>query len=215
MKKLCHAFAIIAALAVAAFGQTPTPPKPAAGGAAPTASAATGGTGAEGKLAYINVARWGPGINELKEKLEVLNAEFAPKQKELEVMEAELNNLKSKIQNQGNTVSAQVRNQWVEEGAEKERQLKRKAEDYQAMGNKRQAEVTQPVYEKISKFLEGYCQQRGIVMLLEGGAVQQTGVVIYASNATDITEDFMAQYNKANPGTGTAAAAPAGAAKKP
>lgn len=205
MKKLCLAFAIIAAMAIAAFAQTPPPPKPAAGGAAPAATTGGGGTGAEGKLAYVNTARFGPGINELKEKLEVLNAEFAPKQKELEGLEAEINNLKSKIQNQGNTVSAQVRNQWVEEGTEKERLLKRKAEDYQAMGNKRQAELTQPIYEKIGKFLEGYCQQRGIVMVLEGGAVQQTGVVLYASTATDITEDFMAQYNKANPGSGTAA----------
>lgn len=205
MKKLCLAFAIIAAMAIAAFAQTPPPPKPAAGGAAPAAATGGGGTGAEGKLAYVNTARFGPGINELKEKLEVLNAEFAPKQKELEGLEAEINNLKSKIQNQGNTVSAQVRNQWVEEGTEKERLLKRKAEDYQAMGNKRQAELTQPIYEKIGKFLEGYCQQRGIVMVLEGGAVQQTGVVLYASTATDITEDFMAQYNKANPGSGTAA----------
>ncbi len=211
MKKLCLAFAIIAALAVAAFAQTPAPPKPTSGGAAPAAGAATGGTGAEGKLAYVNTARFGPGINELKEKLEALNAEFGPKLKELEALETELNNLKSKIQNQGNTVSAQVRNQWVEEGTEKERMLKRKTEDYQAIGNKRQAEVTQPVYEKIGKFLEGYCQQRGIIMVLEGGAVQQTGVVLYAATATDITEDFMAQYNKANPGSGTAAPA----AKKP
>lgn len=205
MKKLCLAFAIIAALAVAAFAQTPPPPKPASGGAAPAAAAPAGGTGAEGKLAYVNTARFGPGINELKEKLEALNAEFQPKLKELEVLETDVNNLKNKIQTQGNTVSAQVRNQWVEEGTEKERQLKRKAEDYKALGDKRQAEVTQPIYEKIGKFLEGYCQQRGIIMVLEGGAVQQTGVVLYASTATDITEDFMAQYNKANPGSGTAA----------
>lgn len=208
MKKLCLALAIVAALTVAAFAQTPPPPKPASGGTTPAAAASTGGTGAEGKLAYINTARFGPGINELKEKLEALNAEFAPKLKELEALETELNNLKSKIQNQGNTVSAQVRNQWVEEGAEKERQFKRKTEDYQALGNKRQAEVTQPVYEKIGKFLEGYCQQRGIIMVLEGGAVQQTGVVLYAATATDITEDFMAQYNKTNPGSGAAAKKP-------
>ncbi|MGH9803252.1 MAG: OmpH family outer membrane protein, partial [Blastocatellia bacterium] len=159
----------------------------------------------------VNTARFGPGINELKEKLEALNAEFQPKMKELELLETDVNNLKSKIQTQGNTVSAQVRNQWVEEGTEKERLLKRKAEDYKALGDKRQTEVTQPIYEKIGKFLEGYCQQRGIVMVLEGGAVQQTGVVLYASLASDITEDFMIQYNKANPGSGTAAPA----AKKP
>ena len=43
-------------------------------------------------------------------------------------------------------------------------------------------------------------------MLLEGGAAQQTNVLLYAATATDITEDFIAQYNKANPGSGAAAA---------
>ena len=205
MKRLFIAFAIVASLTVAALAQTQAPPaRPASSGAAP-AAAATGGTGAEGKIAYINTARFGEGINELKEKLTALNAEFQPKMKELESLETDVNNLKNKIQTQGNTVSAQVRNGWVEEGTEKERQLKRKAEDYKAMGDKRQAELTQPIYEKIGKFLESYSQQRGIVMVLEGGAVQQTGVVLYASLASDITEDFMALYNKANPGSGAAA----------
>ncbi|MBP6823996.1 MAG: OmpH family outer membrane protein [Acidobacteria bacterium] len=205
MKRLFIAFAIVAALTVAALAQTQAPPaRPASSGAAP-AAAPTGGTGAEGKIAYINTARFGEGINELKEKLTALNAEFQPKMKELESLETDVNNLKNKIQTQGNTVSAQVRNGWVEEGTEKERQLKRKAEDYKAMGDKRQAELTQPIYEKIGKFLESYSQQRGIVMVLEGGAVQQTGVVLYASLASDITEDFMALYNKANPGSGAAA----------
>lgn len=205
MKRLFIAFAIVAALSLAAFAQTQAPPsRPASGGAAP--AAATGGIGAEGKIAYINTARFRVGVNELKEKMDALNIEFDPKRKEVEALESEVNNLKNKIQTQGNTVSAQVRNQWVEEGTEKERKLKRLAEDYEALGQKRQAEVQQPVFEKIGKFLESYCQQRGIVMVLEGGAVQQTGVVLYAALASDITEDFMVQYNKANPGSGAAAA---------
>uniref|UniRef100_UPI00397DE2E3 hypothetical protein n=1 Tax=Salmonella sp. SAL4355 TaxID=3159876 RepID=UPI00397DE2E3 len=68
------------------------------------------------------------------------------------------------------------------------------------------------VYEKVGKFLEGYCQQRGIVMVLEGSAAQQAGILLFAAQATDITDDFIKEYNKANP-------APAGAAppapKKP
>lgn len=212
MKRLFTTFAIIAVLSLPAFAQTQVPPsRPNSGGAAPAAtSAPSGGTGAEGKLAYINTARFRTGINEMKEKMDVLAAEFEPKRKELEVLENDVNNLKNKIQTQGATVSAQVRNGWVEEGTAKEKQLKRLAEDYEALGQKRQADVSGPVLEKIGKFLENYCQQRGIVMVLEGGAVQQTGVVLYAAIASDITEDFMAQYNKANPGTGAA-----GAAKKP
>lgn len=206
MKRMLFAAAIVGLMSAAAFAQTPTPPsRPAPSTTA--APAPSGGTGAEGKVAYINTAAFRQGIGELKARLDSLNAEFDPKKKEIQSLEEEVNNLKNKINTQGSTVSPQVRNQWVEEATEKEKTLKRKAEDYDALGQKRLAEVSQPVYEKIGKFLEGYCQQRGIIMVLEGGASQQAGVLIYASPATDVTEDFMKEYNKANPGGGAPAAA--------
>lgn len=201
MKRLIFAFAVTAALSLAAFAQTPTPPsRPAASNAAPAAAAAAGGTGAEGKLAYLNSSRFRDGITELKDRVDALNKEFEPKKKEVQSLEEEVNNLKNKIQTQGPTVSAQVRAQWVEDGTTKEKLLKRMAEDYEALGQKRLAEAYQPVSDKIMKFLDSYCQQRGIVMVMEGGAVQQAGVLLWASTATDITEDFMKEFNKINTG---------------
>lgn len=213
MKKLIFAFAITSLFALPGFAQTPTPPsRPAPAASVPAASAAAGGTGAEGKLAYINTASFSAGIGELKIKLDALNGEFEPKKKEVQSEEDALSNLKSKIQTQGGAVSVQVRTQWVEEATEKEKLLTRKKEDYNAMGQKRLAEVTQPIYDKVGKFLETYCQQRGIVMVLEGGAAQQAGILLFAAQATDITDDFIKEYNKANP---SPAAAAAPAAKKP
>src|SRR5262245_12674081 len=214
MKKLIFAFAITSMFALAVFAQTPTPPstRSNATASAPAPSASTGGTGAEGKLAYINQGRFGSDINELKVKLDALSAEFDPKKKEVQAEEDALNNLKNKINTQGATVSVQVRSQWVEEATDKEKALTRKKEDYNQLGQKRLAEVAQPVYDKVTKFLDTYCQQRGIVMVLEVGAAQQAGILVFASQATDITADFIKEYNKANP-------APAGAAapgpKKP
>lgn len=214
MKKLIFAFAITSMFALAVFAQTPTPPsRPATTTSAPPAGAAPGGgAGAEGKLAYINTAAFSTGIGELKAKLETFNAELDPRKKEVQAEEDYLSNLKNKINTQGGTVSVQVRTQWAEEAVEKEKILTRKKEDYSTMGQKRLAEVTQPIYDKVGKFLENYCQQRGIVMVLEGGAAQQAGILLFAAQATDITEDFVKEYNKANPAPG-AAAAPA--AKKP
>jgi len=210
MKKLIFAFAITTVFALAVFAQTPTPPpsRPATTAAAPTAGAATGGVGAEGKLAYINTQAFSSGIGELKAKIDALNAEFEPRKKEVQVDEDYLTNLKNKVNTQGGTVSVQVRTQWVEEATEKEKMLTRKKEDYSAMGQKRLQEVTQPVYDKVGKFLENYCQQRGIVMVLEGGAAQQAGILLFAAQTTDITEDFIKEYNKANPAPAAAAPAP-------
>jgi outer membrane protein len=216
MKKLIFAFAITSMFALAVFAQTPTPPAkntpapPAASGAA--AAATNGGTGAEGKLAYINTGRFTADIGELKGKIEALNAEFEPKKKEVQAEEEALNNLKNKLNTQGGTVSVQVRAQWAEEAGDKEKSLTRKREDYGQIGQRRLAEITQPVYEKVGKFLETYCQQRGIVMVLEGGAAQQAGILLFAAQATDITDDFIKEYNKANPAPGGASPQ---AAKKP
>ncbi len=208
MKKIIFALAITTVFALAVFAQTPTPPpRPATTASAPAAAIPAGGAGAEGKLAYINTAQFSSGIGELKVKIDTLNAEFEPRKKEVQSDEEYLNTLKNKINTQGSTVSVQIRSQWVEEAAEKEKLLTRKKEDYNAMGQKRLAEVTQPVYDKVGKFLESYCQQRGIVMVLEGGAAQQAGILLFAAQATDITEDFIKEYNKVNPAP--AAAAPA------
>src|SRR5215813_1963492 len=211
MKNLIFAIAITSVFALAVFAQTPTPPSrptttASAPTGAPTSSAPAGGTGAEGKLAYINTSKFSTDIGELKAKIDVLNNEFEPKKKEVQTEDDALTNLKNKINTQGSTVSVQVRSQWVDEATEKEKILTRKKEDYAQMGQKRLTEVTQPIYDKVGRFLETYCQQRGIVMVLEGGAAQQAGILIFAAQATDITDDFIKEYNKANPSPVTAAA---------
>jgi outer membrane protein len=213
MKKLILVSAICSSFAIAAFAQTPTPPtRTTAASSAPAGSAPSGGTGVEGKIAYLNMAQLEQGITELKVKFDALYAEFEPKNKELKGEEEALNNLRSKIQNQGPTVSPQVRAQWQDELSQKEKTLKRKAEDYSTLGQKKLGEATQPIYDKITQFLKQYCQQRGIVLVLDGGRAAGSGVLVWGSQTADITSDFIAEYNKANP-SGSAAAAPA--PKKP
>src|SRR5690242_18641467 len=134
MKKMIFASAISILLSIAVFAQTPTPPPHAASPSSTSAASDSGGgTGAEGKLAYLNAAQLNQGILELKVKLDAFNVEFEPKRKEIQGSQEELDNLRNKIQTQGSTVSPQVRNQWVEEAVEKEKVLKRKGEDYEAL----------------------------------------------------------------------------------
>ncbi|HWQ35486.1 MAG TPA: OmpH family outer membrane protein [Blastocatellia bacterium] len=203
--------ALCVLLSVAALAQTPNPPasRPAAN-AAPT-SAPAGGTGAEGKIALINTARFREGILELKARLDALNVEFEPKNKQLQAAQDEVNNLQNKIQTQGTTVQPNVRAQWADELTQKQVTLKRLSEDLDGLAKKRYEEVSGPVYDKIGAALEQYAKQRGIAVIFEGNALSQNQALVYAVLSTDITDDFMKEYNKANP-------APAGAAapaKKP
>jgi len=203
MKKVFISLAVCGLLAIVAMGQTPAPP-PRTNTPANTAAAQPGGTGAEGKVAILFFGAFREGITEMKNRLDALNAEFEPKNKEIQALRERIQNLNNQIQTQGGTVQPAVRNQWAEEAADKDKLLKRMVEDTDALAKKRFEEVGGPIQEKILRFLEQYSQQRGIVMVFEGGALQQSAVMLFAAQPTNITDDFIKEYNKANPGTAAA-----------
>ncbi|MBO0798809.1 MAG: OmpH family outer membrane protein [Blastocatellia bacterium] len=203
MKKMIFASLISSLVGIFVMAQTPAPPKrpPAAAKTTPAEGGESGGggTGAEGKVAVLFSGKFRQGILELKVKLDALNTELDPKRKEIQTADDELTKLKNKIQTQGTTVSPQVRDGWVDEATEKEKTLKRQAEDFEAFAQKRYGEVSGPIYEKIQKAIDAYSQSHGIVLVLEGGQAIQAGVMHWYSPATDITDDFMKEYNKSNP----------------
>jgi len=196
MKKIFLSVAILTLLAVAVTAQTPRPTggAPASGAAQPA-----GGTGAEGKIAIINSSAFDGEIGELRIKLEALAAELDPKRKEIETKQAEFTTIKNDIQTKGGTVTAQVRDGWVEKATDLEKTIKRMAEDYEAMAQKRVGEATQPVYAKISDALNKYASSKGIAVVIDGVVAQQQRFLLWAMPTTDITSDFIKEYNAKNP----------------
>src|SRR5262245_14497243 len=158
------AFAIGALLPIVIFAQT-TPQSPRS--APPNPPASGGGTGAQGKIAFVNTAAFRIGIGEFKATLEALNKEFEPKNNELEGLQKQIEDLKKKVETEGQKAQPSVRDGWMEQGAQLEKTLKRKTEDYQALFQRRGQEVVGPILDKINKFFDQYCQQRNIVMALE------------------------------------------------
>lgn len=205
MKKILLSFTILSLLAAAALAQTPRP----TGGASAAAQLPAGGTGAEGKIAIVNSAAFDTEINELKVRFEALVSELEPRRKAIEAEQAKFTELKNNIQTKGGTVTQQVRDQWVEQAAEMEKTIKRKIEDYEPDAQKRVADVRQPVYEKIGKSLSQYAATKGIVIVLDAAVAQQQGFLLWAMPTSDITTDFIKEYNKANPAAAGAPAKPA------
>jgi Skp family chaperone for outer membrane proteins len=208
MRKIIIAMTMSAISSMVAFAQTPSPPKRPVTTPPQTNPAPTGGTGASGKVAVLYSDQFRQGIGEFKQKLDALNLELGPARKEIEALEEEIKILKNKLQTQNTTVTPQIRKQWDDEIAAKEKLIKRKAEDFNQAGQKRFAQVSEPIYEKVRKFLEAYCQKNGIVLVLEGNAARQAEVLIWADQTTDITNDFMAQFNKAHPASASTSPAP-------
>jgi Skp family chaperone for outer membrane proteins len=190
------AFAISALFSLVAFAQTtPQPPR----STPKTAQDSGSGAGAQGKIAVINTGAFRVGIGEFKATLEALNKEFEQQYNELTGLQKQIDDLKNKVQAEGPKVQPSVRNGWMEQGAQLEKTLKRKTEDYQFLFQKRGQEVVAPILASINKFFDQYCQQRNIVMVLEGEVAQSSNLLVWNAPAVEITQDFMDEYNKAHP----------------
>jgi outer membrane protein len=197
------AFAICALFSLVAFAQTtPQPPRSAP---QKPAAAEGGGGGAQGKIAFVNTAAFRVGIGEFKTALEALNKEFEPQNKELEGLQKQIEDLKNKVQNEGPKAQPAVRDGWIEQGQQLEKTLKRKTEDYQTLAQRRGQEMVGPVMDRINKFFGQYCQQRNIIMVLERQVADSSNLLVWMAPPADITEDFMSEYNKANPSSTPAA----------
>lgn len=156
------------------------------------------------KIAIVDVMAFREGVAELKVKYEKLQTEFAPRYRELESLQSTLA-AKEKVLAENKSLTQQQGAKLQQELEEGKKTYQRLLEDSQAFAGKREEEETGPTKEKLSKYLEQYCQKHGISFVFDGRQLQETGIVIYADAKANITEDFMKEYNKANP-------APAGAA---
>lgn len=187
--KLFMTFALVLAAATAALAQT--------GGAQPAQATKT-------KIAIIDVMAFRDGIGELKIKYEKLQTEFAPRYRELESMQNSLA-AQEKVLKENQNLTEQQAFKLQQDFEAGKKTLQRLVEDSQAVAAKREEEETGPTKEKLSKFLEQYCQKNGITYVFDGRQLQETGIVIYADAKANITEEFIKEYNKAYP-------VPAGAA---
>ena len=190
---LLFSLVALSAASLSAHAQAPA----ASPAPAPAADAKT-------KIGIIEIAAFRVEIGELKAKYEKLQAEFAPRQRQLESLQTSIES-KQKVLQEGKTLTPQQAAKLQDEIQGLQTEAKRKLEDSQAEAGKREQAETGATYEKISKFLEQYCTQKGITQVLEASKLRETGLVIYAAATAFITDDFVKEYNKANPVPATAA----------
>lgn len=159
---------------------------------------AAGGGATKVKVAIIDSMVFRDEVLELKAKYEKLQTEFAPKARDLESMQASFAN-KQKVLQENKSLTPQQAQKLNEEIEQLKRDYTRSAQDSQDLAGKREKAETEQVYEKLSKFLEQYCAKHGITTVFDARRLQETGVVVYAAPTSNITKDFVSEYNKANP----------------
>jgi Skp family chaperone for outer membrane proteins len=205
-------FAALAAVIVAAVASVAS--------AQQATQAGVGGAIPDGKIAVINTQAFPDGINELKQKYDQVNNQFKDRQQRLQAAQTRLTEIENKLKTQVNVLKPDEVSKLQEEYSITKKNAERDLEDAKAEYDKAVDSNTRPVRDKLYQFLQNYATQRGIVMIINLAGAAQSGALAYWNPGADITDDFIAEYNKANPVAGAPAAprpqtAPATPTRKP
>ena len=184
--------------------------QPALGGPA-TARPQAGGAPAvlpKGKIAVIDTARFQSQVLEFKSKMEALNRQFEPRIKEVQGIADRITALETTLKTQSTALSAAKSAEMTEQLESMKREYQRKGEDLQADGNRAKQKAFEPISGKLVKFAEQYTARKGIVLLIDLANADQSGTILWFDPRSDVTQDFIDEYNKSNP-VAPAPAAPA------
>jgi outer membrane protein len=196
----------LAAVALQLVGVSALAQQPGAG--APPAPALL----PKGKMAVINTAAFQEKVEEFKAKIESLNRQFEGRVKEVQGLNDKINALETTLKSQTGVLTPAKVAEMTENLDTMKREYKRKTEDLEADGGRARDKAFEPITGKLGKFAEDYTAKRGIVMLVDISNAVQSGIVVWFDPRSDITQEFINEYNKANP-VATAATKPA--AKQP
>jgi outer membrane protein len=185
---------VFAAFAILAHTQT----RPAATPAGPARPSA-----APANIAVIDSAAFSDekaGIARVMSAMKGLEAKFKPMQTELRGMRDRLNTMRADIDKKKGIQDQRMTAQQMEAADQLELQIKRKAEDAQVSYQKDSAATMDPLQKDIANALTTYSQAKGISLLIDVARVP----VLYFANNVDVTQDFIADYNRTHPATGAA-----------
>jgi outer membrane protein len=137
-----------------------------------------------------------------------IDSKFAPKRREVEQKQSELQALETQYRNGANTMSEEAKQKLTREIELKRKLLQRQTDDAQAELDQEQQRVLQDLGQKMMAVIDKYAAERGYALILDVSVPQSA--VLYASNTIDITRDIVDLYDR-GPGL-SAPAAPAPAA---
>ncbi|PYP87349.1 MAG: hypothetical protein DMF61_10055 [Blastocatellia bacterium AA13] len=192
IKIVLTAFVLVAA-APSVFAQQP------ATQAKPPAAAAK-------RFALINSGVLQEQIGEYKAKIDELNRRYEPQVKGLQDQADRINALETTIKSQSNVLTPARVAEMTEQLAQMKREYQRKAEDLQAEGERTKNQALEPVKKKMGAFMQDFAAKRGIAVMIDLAAAFESNNIIWYDTRVDVTQEFVAEYNKANPSAGHTAA---------
>jgi outer membrane protein len=166
----------------------------------------------QGKVAVINIQGAIISTKDGQKAAAELNAKTAPKKRELEQKQNEINGLQDQLNKGSNTLSDSAKNDIYKNIEYKKKNLQREVEDAQADLEADQQKLLQQLGQKILAVIEKYARDNGITAVLDDSSPQTP--VLYASPSIDITKEIIELYDK-NTAGGSAPAPTTSAPKTP
>ena len=199
--KIFRAIAAVAFVAAISAGSISAQIRPAGTPATSTAPTQTTASVPDSKIALIDSSAFGDekqGIVRIVTALKKLNAEFQPRQNELQTLQQQIDKATADLQKVQSVQDPKLTAQQADKIDTMKKDLQRKGEDAQAAFNKRQEEILSPILEDIAKALDVYAKAHGITMILD---VTKLPGIVSASDSLDITKAFIVEFNSKNPAT--------------
>ena len=169
----------------------------------------------EGKVAVVNTQAFPGGIGELKQKYDQVDKQFQSRYQQLQTVETQLKQMENDIQVKCPQLTPDKCQELQNSYADLKKRGTRDYEDLKAEYDRTIDTATKPIRDKLYQFLNNYATQRNIVLVINLAGAAQSGTLAYWNPGADITDDFVAEYNKANPVAGAAPASPAAQPAKP
>jgi outer membrane protein len=163
----------------------------------------------QGKFAVINIQGAIISTKDGQKAASELQSKTAPKKKELEQKQNEINSLQDQLNKGSNTLSDAAKNDLYKSIESKKKSLQREVEDAQADLEADQQKLLQQLGQKILAVIEKYSRDNGITMVVDVSSPQTP--VLYASPSVDITKEIIELYDKNTAG----ASAPSTSAPAP
>jgi outer membrane protein len=161
----------------------------------------------QGKVAVINIQGAIISTKDGQKAAAELNSKTAPKKRELEQKQNDINAMQEQLNKGTNTLSDTAKNDLYKGIESKKKSLQREVEDAQADLEADQQKLLQQLGQKILAVIEKYARDNGFTLVVDVSSPQTP--VLYASPSIDITKEIIELYDKSTASAGGSAPAPA------
>ncbi|HMS41918.1 MAG TPA: OmpH family outer membrane protein [Pyrinomonadaceae bacterium] len=148
------------------------------------------------------IKKYATALTTLDKEFEVLNNELRTMGTKYQTLQKEIVNMQETYQKnpQASPFKPEAIQAKIDELGQLERDIKKKQEDGAAKYKSRYATVIGPIQDDILKAMSEYAQKNGYAVILDGGKLEQAGILLGFTPKADVTQDFITFYN-ARPAT--------------